>query len=116
MNEELISAVEADQELTEGLLDLIGGRVSKSPRGLEGTAGPAGDLLAAAAGDRGLEAIVERHGRPSLFIFDGMYEPPSSPPGPTAWRRPWPRSGSPSPPPAGSRSRASPPATWARPG
>ena len=76
MNEELVSAVEADQELTEGLLNLIGSRVSTSPRGLEGTAGPAGDLLAAAAGDRGLEAIVERHGRPSLFIFDGMYEPP----------------------------------------
>lgn len=76
MNEELATAVEADPELAEGLRRLLRRRIPTPAPGLESTGGAGADVVAAAAGDRGLEAIVERHGRPSLFIFDGMYEPP----------------------------------------
>ena len=76
MDTDLEIALGIDQELAQGLRDLIGGRVASSAEGLEGAGGAGVDVVAAAHADRGLEAIVERHGRPSLLVFDGMYEPP----------------------------------------
>ena len=76
MDQELYKALEKDRQLAEGLVRLVGRRIPPQLAGLEGTRDPGLALATASSTDRGLEAIVERNGRPSLLILDGMYEPP----------------------------------------
>lgn len=75
MRNELEAALGGDDELAASLQKLLVGRVPPPRSGLESTGDAVEILSAAADADRGLEAVIERHGRPSLLVYNGMYEP-----------------------------------------
>ena len=76
---QLAHALMGDRALADEFLTLHGSELEVlATGGLEGVGDPEAALASAMAEDRGLEAIVERFGRPSLLVVDDTFEVPES--------------------------------------
>ncbi len=74
MNPDVEAALRADGELAAMLVRLLGTDLLPVAVGLEGVSDPANRLVEGANRDTGLEAVVERLGRPSLLVVDDLYD------------------------------------------